>query len=348
MAMPRKQVTRAYRTIRGLIGRRRGKGMVRSARRVARSYRSTKIAAPKKPQSRRYRKKSGGATFGTTVSIRHRRGLTYERGQVFDTYTASGFSGLVSAQGQQGVCDRTYFNGSASQYNHILSTWGNSGTSMQEILTSRSLAENQYCGVRGTSLDLTIISATNAMCVLDMYFVRSKKDTFPGTGITTSPLGCWKESMSSIGLSVNVLGQKPYQPAVGAYWTIFKKRSWVLNPGQCVRCGISTKEHYRLNKLKIGLGVESVSAHSSVAGRTYGWIAVVRGLPGNLTTDSLSVDMTPAKVNIGWTFKAYVTTVEHSTKTNVALANALDPPAISGTMEVVNDDAGVANNVVTL
>ena len=122
MAMPRKQVTRAYRTIRGLIGRRRGKGMVRGARRVARSYRSTKIAAPKKPQSRRYRKKSGGATFGTTVKIRHRRGLTYERGQVFDTYTASGFSGLVSAQGQQGVCDRTYFNGSASQYNHILST----------------------------------------------------------------------------------------------------------------------------------------------------------------------------------------------------------------------------------
>jgi len=305
------------------------KGRVRMSKRAKKGSRKTRT---RKGSSIRNR---GDGILGHIVkcNITHRKGVTYEKSERFDTDHATGAGICLSTTGAQGVYSRTWWNGELT----------NSGTDVAGNWSLHGVNNpNFQRKMKTTHLDMQCVSASTGIQEATVYIVRANRDTGALTNGTTNPLGAWEQCAINVPATQfpTVIGETPYVPGFGQYWKIIKKQKLVLNPGQCFRIRVHTKEDWAPMWAHIGKAIENPTAgYTNVKGRTYGVMIVNKGMPVSDAGNATLVNYGSAKINLTWRWTVQSTVADHFAINRTVVANLLDPlNTISNPVEVGDDD----------
>jgi len=342
MGPRRGAVTKAYRIARKVFGK--GKPM-RTKRGSGRSARRKKPKTTKSRSSKRSGNKTrGDGILGSivSVSINHKKGVSYEKSEKFDRTIVKGAGTIQSNVGSQAVGWRSYLNGRNT----------NEGTTLDALYGLYTMLNSDSRKIKGTSLSMQCVSATTSIMEATVYFLRANADTAYDSVGSTNPLNAWQTldtMLAGTAMDPYIPGETPYVTGFGKYWKIIKKTKLVLNPGQCFRLRMNTREHWMVTPTKTGRGIEANASHYNIRNRTYAWMIVLKGLPCVDSAYRTNVSVAPTKLNYTWEWNCLSSSIAHRSQSTQVLANDKDPMynSFSGVPTGVNDDDGQMEPIVT-
>jgi len=346
MPFPKRQVTRAYKSLRSMV---KGPSRGSNKRYRPKSYTDQNGRTVVKRMRKSYPGKAvaykprnhGDGVLGKVVSltIDHRKGVTYERNEKFDRDHTTGAGTVLSLTGAQGVYGRAFMQGYQN----------GSGTDLTAMWAAHSIGNNSSRKIKSTLLEMQCVSASSGIQQVTVYLVRANRDTAASSESGTSPIGAWTEVAQEVSniMPPTLIGETPYRTGFGNYWKIVKAEKVILNPGQCFRIRIKTNEHWGPSPVQCGRNVESSAAYYAIRNRTYGVLLVNHGLPVADSTTNTYVNYGSAKLNFTWKWSIWSSTKIHQQENTTAFTNTIDAPATITTAVEIGDDTGMRENHAT-
>jgi len=350
MAFPKRQITRAYRTARALFGKKKKYGGGYSRKRSApKSYTDmygrtqTKRRRMNSFNGKKSQKRSSYSTPAANISfkITHKKGVSYEKNERFDQTCTAGAAVVTSTTGTQGIWGRAFLQGQKT-----LPGGGVCGTSIQDMYDTYGAGMSVVRKIKGTRLNMQLLSASTGLMNVTIYIVRAARDTATGSNGVTSPVNAWIEAAANISGSRNptIPGETPFVEAYGSYWRVVKTQKLIMNPGQACSMSITTDEHWSPSKTSLGVDVESNQYYNNIRNRTFGVLVVAQGYPVSDSVNPNLVSIGSAKVNITWDWRLDSSTCVHGQFDKSTIVNTHDPYATIAIAREMNDDSGIAAN----
>jgi len=335
---PKRQVTRAYKTLRGLFGKRRSKrrpGATRG-RRIVKKRKASRARSARTRTKKRMSFKARVVHAAAAV----------------DRVTGNGSVALLTGENQQNAC---HFPMCAWIPGIAGST---PGTALKDIITvvqGSAPGQNIRTFVRSQTMKFKIVNMCNTSATLDCYRLRWKKDQIQGS-IEIDPFVLWNLTLQDLGMGVNQ-HVRPFLPLPprgdtrwGSHVSTKKMKRWVLDPGQVVQFSHTVSLQKFISQTQFAIGAGAPPA-AYLRGMTQTLFFVLNGQPvGDVASTASNPCYGQAKVGFLISTKTDIQRIDDTATTHRILDGsggwAIPTPVIANERCVVDESGTVAATVI--
>lgn len=281
--------------------------------------------------------------LGDTVSIVHKKGVNYQKGEIFDCLTTRGGQSVSCSPGQQAIVGRLFNQAGYQTGSPALDHGTGFGTDL--IAHGIGLANATSFDYRKcwkTQTDFQLVNMSNATAHVTIYFLKCRKSMAYTSDVAGDPAAIWTDLASQLTATnpVTTLGATPFDVGdFGRWFHIFKTKKYRMNPGQTKQFTVKTLEHFQYSWAKLGFNVDTTAPNNTIAGRTWGILAVVSGTIGVDSATPSLINTTAGRIGYSWVHKMWTSLNAHHQRANPLITNQLD--GLSGGADIlINDDVG--------